>query len=286
MSFYDEVVSNPWLAAYKCAQRKCDLSEAGRILGELLSKPMGSREYFIGLEFLKALKSQLRIEDFLTVLRKGISRELIEKLLRDTEPSKILELYRENYLGAMGLLTVLELYPLAGLTNELLDRIVKLIMEAPKKFKGKDLIDFCRALIYGPIATLPMDKLVVLIDKVLELPSTPECLIVKADLATMIPDVYPPKVLQENPLIAEKIGILLRDIAENTLLLLEEDPDRALDIYSELSLFQTRMNNICRSLNDWSLCKTVSEKAGETLLRMFEAVGKLYIATNQGGFDQ
>ena len=286
MSFYDEVLSNPWLAAYKCARKKCDLGEAGRILGELLSNPMGSKEYYVGLEFLKALKSQLRLEDFLAVLKSGISRGLVEKLLRDTEPAKILELHRENYLGAMGLLTILELYPLAGLTDELLDRIIKLTKGASEKFKGKELIDFCRALIYGPIATLPMDKLIVLIDKVLELPSTPECLVVKADLATMIPDVYPPKILQENPLIAEKIGYLLRDVAENTLLLLEEDPDRALDIYSELSLFQTRMNNICRSLNDWSLCKTVSEKAGETLLRMFEAIGKLYIATSQGGVDQ
>ncbi len=283
MSFYEEVVNNPWLAAYKCAQDKCDLGEASKILHDLLSRDPGTREYLAGLEFLKALKSQLRFDKFMMVLKRAATRKLIDKLVDEAVPERIIDAYRENYPLAMGYLTILELFPVAGLMDELVERIKALMKLASEKLSGKMLVEFCRALIYGPIASLPVDKLVALIDNVRTLPSSPECLQIKADLATMIPDVYPPKLLQENPLIAEKIGELLRDVAEETLKLVEEDPDKTLGIYSELSLFQTRMNNICRSLNDWRLCKTVAENAGKPLARMFETVGKIYLMASGAG---
>ncbi len=282
MDLVEKVITNPWLTAYEYTRGEHEAREVANALKILLLQPYMSKKYLTGLEFLKALKSQLPPNEFMRILGICLDEKLLSKLINETEPRKIIKTYKENYGAAMGLITILEILPVLRKTELLVQRIIEIIglirEEIGEDSKAHEL---CRALIYGPIASIPPSKLLPVIEEIMKLPGTPGCLMGKIDFLTAVPDIYPPKMLQESRDTIEKLGDLLHNIAEELLVLVEKDPDTAVDAYYQLGLFNTRMNALCRMLGDWTSCRIMKEKGGETLARALEAIGKILVMINE-----
>ncbi len=277
---YELLKSDPWGTIYDCLRGKCDLGEIADFIREYLSKPISDKEYFYGLEALRALKSQASIDKLLSVLRMSVTRDLLDKIIRDTEPSVVIDEYLRNYLKGMGLLTLLELYPLFGLSNRLVGRVKELLRLASQKVGDeKQLREFLRSIIYGPLSVIPPERLSEILSFAeKELPDKPLCLQFKADLLAMIPENYPSKIFLEHSEILESMASLLRSIAEKTILLIEKDLERAIDIYNEVNLFVTRLRRICEDLGRFDLCQKFWEETGDSVREMYNRMGKLIIS--------
>lgn len=282
MELIQKIITNPWLTAYEYIRGEHDPAEVANALRTLLLQPYMSKRYLAGLEFLRALKSQLPPNEFMRIIGRSLDGKLSSKLIRETEPYNIIKAYKENYVAAMGLITILELLPMLRKTELLVQRITTIIGLVRKEV-GEDskAHELCRALIYGPIASIPPGKLLPVIEEIMKLPGTPGCLMGKIDFLKAVPDIYPPKMLHKSRETVEKLGDLLHNIAEELLVLVKKDPDTAIDVYYQLGLFNTRMNALCRMLGDWTPCRIVKEKGGETLVRALEAVGKILLMVNE-----
>ncbi|ADI32049.1 hypothetical protein [Staphylothermus hellenicus] len=279
---YDKIMRNPWLTVYECLRSKCDFSEIGRILKDLLMRPTDTEEYMVGLELLKALKSQAPVEVLLRSISMVVDEGLIKKVLEDTKPEKILEEYRKNYFKGMGLITLLEIFPFLNLRDELAERVKELLRQAPEKIDNeKDLREFLRAITFGPLSVLSpvklKDVLVFIKDK---LSNKPLCLQTKTDIVSMIVDNYPPQILGENTEIIDIIADILREVAENTILLASSELERALNIYSDINIFISKIRKLCEDLGRFDLCRRIWDRAGDSLNELYEKIGKVIVSFN------
>jgi len=281
---YEKIMSDPWLVAYECSKKKCDIAEIIVILRQLLSSHQESREYIIGLELLKALKSMVPPAMYIRLARKVFDEELLDKIVSDLDPEIVINEYAKNYAVGMSYLTLLETLPFLGKRKEAFDKMISILKTATIKLKDDPelLREFVRALVFGPFSFLSPNLLVKLFRTIQELPDEPLYLQLKSDLLLMIIENYPPKMFQDYPEISVMIGKLLRGIAERNLLIFSEDPDMALSVYYQLSVFLSKMSNMCRELNDWKPCGTVMKEAGETLSEMNSRIGRFIIALNAG----
>lgn len=280
---YDKIMENPWLTIYDCLRSKCDFSEIGRILKDLLMKPMNTKEYIVGLELLKAIKSQAPVEILFRSISMVVDDKVIKKILEDTKPDKILEEYKKNYFKGMGLITLLEIYPFLNLRDELAERVKELLREAPEKIDNeKDLREFLRALTFGPLSVLSPAKLKdVLVFIRDNLSNKPLCLQTKTDIISMIVDNYPPQILGENIEIIDIIADILREVAENTILLASSELDRAVNIYSDINIFMSKIRKLCEDLGRFDLCRRVWDRAGDALNELYEKIGKIIVSLNE-----
>lgn len=279
---YDKITLNPWTAIYDCLREKCDFAEIGLILKDLLMKPINSKDYMIGLELLKSIKSQAPIKELLLSVSMISDDIVIDKIMRDTDPDLIIREYTKNYFKGMGLITLLELYPLFRRSDEMVDRIKRLLLIAPEKIDDeKDLRELLRAVIYGPLSVLTpnrlKDVLMFIRDK---LTNKPMCLQVKADIISMVIENYPPRVFEDSPEIIDLLIDILRDVAGNTVSLLTEDLDRAVSIYSDINIFMTEISRLCKELGRFDLCRRVWNRTGNVLDEMYERIGKIIISFN------
>ncbi len=272
---------NPWLIAYECSRNKCNTDEIALILREKLLADNNTEKYLQGLELFKALKSQLPPHLFIDMLRKTLTKKLIDKITGEINCERVIEYYKTSRELGYSLLTILEIYPLLGMKDLLKSMIIGIIHKALEEIPDyRDRLELCRALIHGPIASLPLNELKDILRVFREKLDDKACLVAATDLLVMITQNYPPKSFSEYRDIALPIGELLRSIAEKTLLLLEEDPDTALEIYHQLGLFKTYLTGICRELNEWKICDTVWSISKDALNEMFKEVGKIELFNN------
>lgn len=276
----EEILNNPWSIAYECSRRKCSVNEIVEVLSEFLSKPMNSGEYKAGLEFIKVLKSQAP-RDVMSEVIEGIkNRGLVDKLLKDTDPDIVISTFRKDYSMALGLLTILELYPFIGLEERLVDYSTKIIVKAPKVFgrhSPQMLRELMRSLIYGPLTVLRPVDLDKMVDTIRSLPNEPLYLQLKADLLLMIVESYPQGLFLDNIKLITCLAELVRDLAKGIVSLLSGDPEMAMDVYSELNTFISKMNRICVELSTTDPCKLLISIAGKDLEEAYNRIGKLIL---------
>ena len=94
----EEVLNNPWGIAYECSKGRCDIDKIIEVLSGFLSKPISSREYKAGLEFIKVLKSQASTDVIFKVMRGIKSKGLVNKLLEDADPDTVISVLRKIIL--------------------------------------------------------------------------------------------------------------------------------------------------------------------------------------------
>ncbi len=269
---------DPWMIAYECSRGRCDIREiALKLRGKLLA-PTDSRDYFEGLELFKALKSQLPPQMFIELLKNLLTRDLVEKLTREITCDRVLKYFKESRDKGYSALTILEIYPLLKMKDSSKRIIAGILSKIDNMgFDEDEKLEIYRALIHGPIASLPLSDMKDIIKLFIDKLGDKTALQASADLLVMIAQNYPSKLFHENPDIAEHMGLLLKAIAEKTLLLVDDDPDTALRIYHQIGLFKTLISGICRELGDMKLCSRVWRSAGETLEEMFRSLGGLEI---------
>ncbi len=280
---YERIMNNPWLVAYECSKKKCNLDEVLSVLKQLLSSKQGTKEYIIGLELLKALKSMIPTAMYISLARKVFDEKLLDKIISDLDPEIIINEYTKNYAVGMSYLTLLETLPFLSKRREAFNIMIDLLKTATARLIDNPelLRELMRALVFGPFSALPPSLLVELLKTLQEeLPNESLILQLKSDLLLMIIENYPPKMFQDYPEIPVMIGRLLRGIAEQNLLLLDKDPDTAIMVYYQVSVFLSKTNNMCSELRDWKPCERIIEEAGETLSEMNRRIGEFIIALN------
>ncbi len=266
----------PWLVVYEYLHGRVKREDLVNKLYKLLSKPYGSPDYLLGLELLKAVKSQLPMDKLIEILKP--LRELKEKLYNDTDPENIVNEYSRDYSVSMGLLTLLEIYPFIGLVDKLDKRIRELTIKAFHEIRGDRLWEFLRAVIHGPIASLPPTHMVKYLEFLsnLNLDRDMDLLKFKIDLLNMILEDYPVKVFVENPGLVERIGLTLDEIGKALL----EDVDKEFirGVYSDLTVLVSGVNKLCGVEGGVSVCKRIYEIAGDTIKKLYEEISrnKLY----------
>lgn len=276
----EKILNNPWSIAYECSKRKCDVNKVVEVLGEFLSKPISSREYRAGLEFIKVLKSQAPTDVVFKVIEGIKSKELINKLLKDTDPDTVISVFRKDYPTALGLLTIFELYPSIGLEERLVDYSTKMIVKASKVFGGRNpqiLRELMMALIYGPLTMLRPVDLDKIINTIRSLPNEPLYLQLKADFLLMIVESYPQGLFLDNIKLITHLAELVKDLAKGIVSLLSEDLETAMSVYSELNLFISKMNRTCIELSTTDPCKLLINIAGKALEEAHNKIGKLIL---------
>ncbi|OYT40603.1 MAG: hypothetical protein B6U89_01610 [Desulfurococcales archaeon ex4484_58] len=270
----EKIKIDPWGSAYLCSINKCSLDDASKVLNKLLNS--SDQDFRTGIEYLKALKSYLEPGKFLYVFKNSLTEELIDKLVKISSSENILSSFNKDYNYALGLITILELYPFMDKYRELEDNLKKLISSGYKLINEDSLLDFYHALIYGPISTLPIEILDRIIEEFNKLPFKPELLIVKSDLLKMIIEAYPPKLLVEKKHVFDTISRLVIDISEKLLLMLEEDRESVSRILSDLNIFQQQLLHVCRETGDWSICRDFHIKTKEVLDRLYEEISMFF----------
>ena len=276
----EEVLNNPWGIAYECSKGRCDIDKIIEVLSGFLSKPISSREYKAGLEFIKVLKSQASTDVIFKVMRGIKSKGLVNKLLEDADPDTVISVFEKDYSTALGLLTILELYPSMGLEEILVDYSTKIIVKASKAFGKRNpqiLRELMRALIYGPLTMLrPMD-LDKVVNAIRSLPNEPLYLRLKADFLLMIVENYPQGLFLGNTKLIKYMAELVKDLAKGIVSLLSIDSETAMSVYSELNMFISKMNRICVELSTTNPCKLLVNMAGEALEEAHNKIGKLIL---------
>ncbi len=276
----EEVLNNPWGIAYECSKGRCDIDKIIEVLSGFLSKPISSREYKAGLEFIKVLKSQASTDVIFKVMKGIKSKGLVNKLLEDADPDTVISVFEKDYSTALGLLTILELYPSMGLEEILVDYSTKIIVKASKAFGKRNpqiLRELMRALIYGPLTMLrPMD-LDKVVNAIRSLPNEPLYLRLKADFLLMIVENYPQGLFLGNTKLIKYMAELVKDLAKGIVSLLSIDSETAMSVYSELNMFISKMNRICVELSTTNPCKLLVNMAGEALEEAHNKIGKLIL---------
>lgn len=276
----EEVLNNPWGIAYECSKGRCDIDKIIEVLSGFLSKPISSREYKAGLEFIKVLKSQASTDVIFKVMKGIKSKGLVNKLLEDADPDTVISVFEKDYSTALGLLTILELYPSMGLEEILVDYSTKIIVKASKAFGKRNpqiLRELMRALIYGPLTMLrPMD-LDKVVNAIRSFPNEPLYLRLKADFLLMIVENYPQGLFLGNTKLIKYMAELVKDLAKGIVSLLSIDSETAMSVYSELNMFISKMNRICVELSTTNPCKLLVNMAGEALEETHNKIGKLIL---------
>ena len=276
----EEVPNNPWGIAYECSKGRCDIDKIIEVLSGFLSKPISSREYKAGLEFIKVLKSQASTDVIFKVMKGIKSKGLVNKLLEDADPDTVISVFEKDYSTALGLLTILELYPSMGLEEILVDYSTKIIVKASKAFGKRNpqiLRELMRALIYGPLTMLrPMD-LDKVVNAIRSLPNEPLYLRLKADFLLMIVENYPQGLFLGNTKLIKYMAELVKDLAKGIVSSLSIDSETAMSVYSELNMFISKMNRICVELSTTNPCKLLANIAGEALEEAHNKIGKLIL---------
>ncbi|MCD6300578.1 MAG: hypothetical protein J7L82_00725, partial [Staphylothermus sp.] len=212
MNLEENLINDPWGTIYWCSRNDCDLEVIGKIIAKLLTSD--NREMFkTGLEALKAVKSQLQIDKQIPIMRAILENLDPRQVLENTSGDKIVSAMNYDYREAMGLITLLETYPILGLKKYLPTRILETIAEAFKNIRDwLKLLELLRAIIYGPISVLPPIELNELVHKLDELSYKEEIVWFKADLLMALPEIYPPKYYEEYPQLIKLINKLLKDV--------------------------------------------------------------------------
>ena len=280
MNLEENLVSDPWGTIYWCSRNNCDLGVIGKTIAKLL-KSDDKDMYRIGLEILKAVKSQFRVDKQLSVIKTMIKNIDPAKILEDTKAEKIVAAMNNDYGEAMGLVTLLEIYPLLGLKKYLAARILETIEMALKRIKERSkLLELLRALIYGPISTMSPIELSDLINKLDRLSNGETITFFKADLLMALPEIYPPKYYEEYPQLIKLINKLLKDVIEQAIIKIDKDLDYVKELIDKINLFRLRINNVCRELGNFKTCQEIFKGLEDSLNELYAKVGKLLLMTS------
>ena len=267
-------LNDPWKFASKII-RENSVDEAVKALKESIGKPIESREFIAGLEFLKALKSlgkpELTNEIFMLVFTKDLARKICAEL----RPEIIVEGFLKSYGLGMAYLTLLEVLALKLGVNESLKLVKSLIKDALRKLESENLREFMRALIYGPLTMLKPPAIKEIIKVALETSEEKDLMLLKAEYLTSLARVHPPTYfIEDEGGIAAEVGLLLKEVVKGSLSLSESDSITAERIYQEVSIFLSEMNVVCKELSDWRPCEKIKEVAGDDLLLFCKVMGE------------
>jgi len=280
MNLEENLINDPWGAIYWCSRNNCDLEVIGKTIAKLLMSN-DKNMYETGLEILKAVKSQLQVDKQIRII-KTMNKNLDPvKILEDTKADRIVTAMNYNYSEAMGLITLLETYPLLGLKKYLSSRIFEIIALAIEGIGERSkLIELLRAIIYGPIGMLTPTELNDLINGLNKLGNRGEIILFKADLLMALPEIYPPKYYEEYPQLIKLINKLLKDVVEQSLIRIDKDLDYVMELVDRINLFKLRINHICSELGNFKTCQEVFKNLEDSLNELYSRIGKLIIMSS------
>jgi len=269
-----KALSDPWGFAYE-AINKGLIDDAVKALKELLSRPLGSRHFISGMEFLKALKSLGKPELTALILGHALTKDLVRKISNELSPDIIIEGFRKNYGLGMSYLTLLEVLLPRLESKESLEFIKHMINNALRLLGKDELREFMRALIYGPLTTLKPPAIKEVTKLALKVEGGADISLLKVEYLTSLARVHPPVYfIQDEEEMTSELGLLLKEVVKEALKLLEKDSIAAERIYQEVSIFLSEMNAVCKELNDWRPCNKINEVAGKDLLAFYKVMGE------------
>ncbi len=279
MNIEENLVNDPWGTIYWCSRNNCDLKVIGKTIAKLLMSNDKNR-YKTGLEILKAVKSQLQIDKQLLIIKTMTMNIDPVKILEDTTADKIVIAMTNDYNEAMGLITLLEIYPLLGLKKCLASRILETISLAIKTIKERSkLVELLRAIIYGPISVLSPVELFDLINNLDQLGSSGEIILFKSDLLMALSEIYPPKYYEEFSQLTRLINKLLREVLEQALIRIDKDLDFVIELVDRINLFKLRINRVCSELGNFKICEEIFRDLEDSLNELYSRVGKFILMT-------
>ncbi len=280
MNLEENLVNDPWGTIYWCSRNSCDLEVIGKTIAKLLMSS-DKNMYRTGLEILKAVKSQLQVDKQLRITKTMITNINPVKILEDTTGDKIVTAMTNDYSEAMGLITLLEIYPLLGLKKYLASRILETISLAIKTIKERSkLVELLRAIIYGPISMLSPLELYDLINSLDKLGNREEIILFKSDLLMALPEIYPPKYYEEYPQLTKLTNKLLKELVEQSLIRIEKDLDFVMELVDRINLFKIRINRVCSELGNFKIYEEIFKDLKDSLSELYSRIGKLILMSS------
>ncbi len=274
----EDLLSDPWSMGYLCSIGKCDLRELSNGIVELISKPRDSLEYRFCLEFIKVFKSYAKPHVFLDFIHMVFNQRVIEKIRRDIRSVDIVELYIRDHSLAMDYLTILEIYPILGLSHELIDIVLSMIKRVDEVLKDNDrLRSFYTTLVYGPLSSLTLRDLGKVIREIIDLPHTLNHLFLKSSIVSMVVETYPPKMFQEHREFMDTLSLLIRDIVEKLIIMVDDEPELVIELYREINNSYYKIIGICHVLRDDTLCKPLHHHLDKYFNRLVELISKYIV---------
>ncbi|MCD6489069.1 MAG: hypothetical protein J7K21_07605 [Desulfurococcales archaeon] len=277
-SLLDRILSDPLTTAWDCAKNRCSLDEASSLLRDLIMKPYGSREYLIALAFLARFKVEASPDKIVYLARKLFTGDIVEKILKDTSEENVLKTYKENYWLSMNMLMLWEYLVLAGEVKQVTIRSINLVDKTLSMIEKNynEVKDLVQALLYGPVNTLPYSIARVILENYLKLPTRNDVVLFKIDILNMITSSYPPKIYLEQEDFVETIGATIADLANHIIELINDDPDKGIQLANELKLIYEKIRNHCYELDDYKPCSIIDGKALQSIDRLYGKISTIY----------
>ncbi len=259
----EEIISrlleNPRTLAYECSRSKCDISDLSKAIVYILTKSKNLEDITPLLEFMSILKSLRGEGEPFNSIVNALAR-VKDKILEYTNPEVIVETYGRDKILASKLLMLLELYPEISLRDKMTDVLVGVIRRALEAYRSRHelLEEFLRMLIYGPLERLDQKQLAVIIEFFTSLGGVGDYNYthVKVLFLSMIPESYPRRIFWDR-VIVDKLSMLMHRVLDELVRKASRGDMEVEAVFDEVSLFITRMNNVCRDIGDWNPCERI-----------------------------
>ncbi len=267
-----KLLREPRVLAYECSRSRCSVEEVSRAVVNLLRNSRSIEDIVPVLEFIASLKALKSTSNAFNSIVNSLT-SVKDKVLEYTSPKMLVELYGRDKHLVLKLLVLLELYPKISLRDKLANIVVEVIRQSTRMYmdKPKLLEELLRTLIYGPLEVLDEKHLPLVISVFTDLPKLDCCVHVKSLFLSMIPESYPRRIFR-NKQVVESLQGLLRSILVELL-------DQALSnvegldvVYDEVSLFITRLNNVCKDIGDWSPCRLIVDSNMELIGKLAKTI--------------
>ncbi len=272
MKIEDEIMKNPWKAAYLITRR--DLEGLRSFLIKLIKAPFGSKEFVTAADLVRALKSLGKTGLVREALKEILSRDEMREIKGKLSTNVVVSAIKTDHGLAMSIITLIEeILPYLG-KDEAFDYLKALISEAVKNLGKDELREFGRALMYGPLSSLPVDLLESFMSHIASIDGGPEINILKAEFLVAVLRQYPPAVFEKNPELFNRVAEIIKAESKEAVYLMPNELTHAERIYREITNALSALNEVCRELGSWEPCKEVVSKADPDLREMYSSLGR------------
>ncbi|RLG84659.1 MAG: hypothetical protein DRO40_00500 [Thermoprotei archaeon] len=265
---------NPWVLAWECSRRKCDLDNVVETIKTFLLEPIGSNKYLFAIEFLRSFKADASIDRIIDLTSAVFDEQIVNKIVKDVHPDNILKYYNDKMYLSMDLLTLWEYLIIAGKRRIIEDYSEELINKVWSNINDDytSIKDIIEALFYGPLSMFPVNALVQLLSNIRRYSCEKECILFKSRILNILIDTYSPKDTLHNPkfinIINQYISDIIGYISSNTNI----DHRTLLSTVNELNILLEKLRFHCNELKDYKPCYMLIDSRHQEIHNLFKKI--------------
>ena len=265
---------NPWVLAWECSRRKCDIDNVVETIKTYLLAPIDSNKYLFAVEFLRSFKADASIDKVIDLTRAVFDEQIVNKIVKDVHPDNILKYYNDKMYLSMDLLTLWEYLIIANkkviIEEYSRDLINKVWNNINDDYMGiKDLIE---ALFYGPLSMFPVNALIPLLSSIRKYSCEKDCILFKSRLLNILIDTHSPKDTLHNTRFSDMINQYINDIINYILSSTNIDQMTVLTTVNELNILLEKLRFHCNELKDHRPCNMIIDSREQEIHNLFKKI--------------